>query len=193
MFDSLGRLDFRLFFVVNNGLSETALAPVFDAVFWLFATVGNGTGLLCWALIGLGVADRSALRRHWGWIILSVIVGAAAIHALKYGIARPRPLTAFAPLLVAGERYIHVVGEALHHRSFPSGHAQAAASVFAYLWRLYPRYAVCWGLGIGLAALGRVYVGAHFPADVLVGACLGSASALAVFAVARRREGRAND
>ena len=192
MLDSLERLDAQLFFALNNGLAETALSPVFDVVFWLFATLGNGTWLLCWALISLWAVDRGALKRHWGGLILSVIVGAVAVQSLKYGVARPRPLTAFAPLLASGEYYIHVVSEALHHRSFPSGHAQAAASVFTYLWRLYPRYAACWALGIALAALGRVYVGAHFPLDVLVGACLGSASAFAVLAAGRRRQARAS-
>lgn len=186
MLGYLERLDHQLFFVLNNGLSTPALASVLDGLFWLFATVGNGTGLLGCVLLGLWCFDRSALRRHWGWLILSVVAGAVVMQALKYGIARPRPLIEFAPMLARGERYIHVVGEALQYRSFPSGHAQSAASVFTYLWFLYPRRAIWWGMGMLLAALGRVYVGAHFPADVMVGTCLGSLSAFAVMAVQRR-------
>lgn len=182
MLGYLEHLDHQLFFVLNNGLATPAL----DGLFWLFATVGNGTGMLCGSLIGLWFFDRSALKRHWGWLILSVMVGAVILHALKYGIARPRPLTTFAPMLATGERYIHVVGEALHYRSFPSGHAQAAASVCTYLWCFYPRHAVWWGTVMVLAAFGRIYVGAHFPADVLAGTCLGSLSALATVAVQRR-------
>ncbi len=182
MFGYLEHLDHQLFFALNNGLAT----PVLDGLFWLWATVGNGTGMLSGVLIGLWLLDRSTLKRHWGWLILSVVVGAVIIQVLKYGIARPRPLMTFAPMLAAGERYIHVVGEGLQYRSFPSGHAQAAASVLTYLWYLYPRRAVWWGLGIVLAALGRVYVGAHFPADVLVGACLGSLSVGGIVAVQRR-------
>lgn len=183
MLSYLERLDHQLFFALNNTLATSAL----DGLFWLFATVGNGTGMLSGALLGLWHFDRSALKRHWLWLILSVIAGAAIVQALKYGVARPRPLTTFAPLLAAGERYIHVVGEGLQYRSFLSGHAQAAASVFTYLWCLYPRQAVWWGMGMVLAALRRVYVGAHFPADVLAGVCLGSLSAWAAVKVQRQR------
>ena len=186
MLGYLERLDHQLFFALNNGLATPLLAPVLDVLFWLLATVGNGTGILGGALLGLWYIDRSALKRHWGWLMLSVIAGAVVMQALKYGIARPRPLITFAAMLAAGESYIHVVGEALQYRSFPSGHAQAAASVCTYLWFLYPRHAVWWGMGIALAALGRIYVGAHFPADVLAGACLGSLSAWAAVALQRR-------
>ncbi|ETW94271.1 MAG: hypothetical protein ETSY1_35660 [Candidatus Entotheonella factor] len=181
MLEYLEGWDHQLFFALNNGLST----PVLDGLFWLFATAGNGTGMLGFALLGLWCFDRRALRRHWLWLVLSVIAGAVVVQGLKYGIARPRPLITLAPLLASGEHYIHVVGEGLQYRSFPSGHAQAAASVFTYLWCLYPRYAVWWIMGMGLAALGRVYVGAHFPADVLVGLGLGSLSAWAAVAVQR--------
>lgn len=193
MLENLERLDHQLFFAINNGLSASALAPILDGVFWVFATLGNGTGLVGCVLLGLWCCDRRSLRHHWGWLILSVVIGAAVIQALKYGIARPRPLTAFASQLAAGERYIHVVGEGLQYRSFPSGHTQAAASVFTYLWFHYPQRAVWWGLGIGLAALGRIYVGAHFPADVGVGACLGSLSAWGVVVIQRQRVQRYGD
>ncbi len=179
MLGFLERLDHQLFFALNNGLST----PVLDGLFWLFATVGNGGGMLFCALIGLALFDRRTLWRHGLWLILAVIIGAIVMQWLKYGVARPRPLIEFAPLLERGERYIHVVGKALQHRSFPSGHAQSAASVFTYLWFLYPRYRVGWAAGIFLAALGRIYVGVHFPADVLVGASLGSLSALLAIAL----------
>ncbi len=179
MLGFLERLDHQLFFALNNGLST----PVLDGLFWLFATVGNGGGMLFCALLGLVLFDRQTLRRHGVWLILAVIVGAVVMQWLKYGIARPRPLIEFAPLLERGERYIHVVGKGLQYRSFPSGHAQSAASVFTYLWFLYPRYGVGWVMGIFLAALGRVYVGVHFPADVLAGASLGILSALLIIAV----------
>lgn len=182
MLEYVERLDHQLFFALNNGL----VTPVLDGLFWLLSTVGNGTGMLGFALLGLWRFDRSAFRRHWLWLILSVVAGAVVVQGLKYGIARPRPLITFAPMLAAGDHYIHVVGKGLQYRSFPSGHAQAAASVFTYLWCFYPRYAVWWGMGMVLAAVGRVYVGAHFPADVCVGLCLGSLSAWASVVLQRR-------
>jgi undecaprenyl-diphosphatase len=176
MLAQLEQLDHQLFFAINNGWS----APVLDYLFWTLATFGNGTGMVLGALVLLWWYDRDLGKRHWVWLLLAVFMGAAVMQALKYGIGRPRPLSTFALLVESGQAHINVVGRALSHRSFPSGHAQAAASVLTYLGCLYPRYWLGWGTGILLAAIGRVYVGVHFPSDVIAGAIIGSFSALAV-------------
>jgi undecaprenyl-diphosphatase len=190
MLGYLEHLDHQLFFALNNGLSSSPLAPVLDALFWVFATLGNGVGMLCWALIGLWLLDRLTLKQHWRGLMVSVLLGALVAQLCKYSIARPRPLMTFEHMLTAGERSIYVVGEALQYRSFPSGHAQAAASVLTYLWALYPRYGVWWGVGMVLVGIGRVYVGAHFPADVLVGTCIGGLSTWIVLVLQKKVKGR---
>jgi undecaprenyl-diphosphatase len=172
----LEQLDHQLFFAINNGWS----APVLDYLFWIVSTLGNGTGMVLGALVLLWWFDRDLVKRHWAWLLLAVFMGAAVMQALKYGIGRPRPLSTFALLVESGQAHINVVGRALSRRSFPSGHAQAAASVLTYLGCLYPRYWLGWVTGILLAAIGRVYVGVHFPSDVIAGAIIGSFSALAV-------------
>jgi membrane-associated phospholipid phosphatase len=78
----------------------------------------------------------------------------------------------------------------LHNRSFPSGHAQAAASVFTYLLCLYPQRWLWWSIGILTAGLARVYLGAHFPSDVLVGMSIGCLSALGALRLQRCWIGR---
>ena len=117
---------------------------------------------------------------------LSVLATLIA-QGLKYGIARPRPLSEFAALIQTGELHINVIGDALRARSFPSGHAQAAASVGVYLLCLYPHRWFWWSVGIALAGFARVYAGVHFPFDVLVGTCIGAGIAVGVFALQRRR------
>ena len=184
MIGLLERLDHQLFFAINNGWSM----PVFDYLFWMTSTFGNGLGMVLIAGVGLWGWDRDVFRRHWGWIIVAVLAGAVVIQAMKYGISRPRPLSTFAPLLESGEVYINVVGRPLHHRAFPSGHTQAVASVLVYLTWLYPRYWLWWGSGIVLAGIGRIYVGVHFPSDVLAGALLGGLSAVAVVQWRWRRQ-----
>jgi membrane-associated phospholipid phosphatase len=52
--------------------------------------------------------------------------------------------------------------------------------VLTYLGCLYPRYWLGWGTGILLASIGRVYVGVHFPSDVIAGSLIGSLSTLVV-------------
>lgn len=59
--------------------------------------------------------------------------------------------------------------------SFPSGHSQGVATFYSYLWRRYPQIAwkvfgILMILGIGFS---RLYLGVHWPGDVLTGWVLG--------------------
>jgi membrane-associated phospholipid phosphatase len=103
------------------------------------------------------------------------------VQAIKYGVARPRPLNEFAALLEAGAVHIKVIGPSLRHRSFPSGHTQVMASISTYLLCLYPRQWYWWGASLLLVGFSRVYVGVHFPVDVLAGALLGMLSTLGIW------------
>jgi undecaprenyl-diphosphatase len=69
--------------------------------------------------------------------------------------------------------------------SFPSGHATTAfagAVALSYLWR---RAAPLFFLLAAAIAFSRVYVGVHYPGDVLAGAALGSLVGLAWVAAFR--------
>ena len=186
MLASLERLDHQLFFALNHGLST----PVLDYFLWAVSTLGNSTGLLVGTAIGLWLCDRRAFKQHYVWLVLAVVMGFLVVQGLKYGLARPRPLSAFATLVQAGEVHLNIIGHRLHNRSFPSGHAQAAAAVFTYLLCLYPQRWLWWSMGTLTAGLARIYLGAHFPSDVLVGIGIGCLSALGVLRLQCRRMGR---
>jgi undecaprenyl-diphosphatase len=105
--------------------------------------------------------------------------------ALKEVFDRPRPFEevgAAEPLLRA------TVGESL-----PSGHAStsfAGALVLAYLVRraIPALFALA-----TLIALSRVYIGVHYPLDIVAGAVLGVAVALAAIALVRARRRTSED
>ena len=165
----LEHLDHRLFFWVNNGLST----PLLDHLFWVVSALANGVALSVMVGVGLWYIDRRMLKQHWGWMIVALLSGTLITQSIKYLLDRPRPLDAFAPLLQAGTVQLNVIGHHLNHRSFPSGHTQGAASVLTYLTLLYPRQWYWYASGLCLVALSRVYLGAHFPSDVLAGAIIG--------------------
>lgn len=70
--------------------------------------------------------------------------------------------------------------------SFPSGHAATSAAGAVMLAYLLGRWA--WGLAVLAAAViySRVYIGVHYPVDVLVGAAIGVAVALVAIVLLRR-------
>lgn len=107
----------------------------------------------------------------------SVWAGAAALVAL--GIAqvigalvdRPRPYASLAGVHVLINRSADV--------SFPSDHATTAGAVAVGLWFVDRRFGVIAGVAAVLMAIARVYVGVHYPLDVVAGLALGGMVAAA--------------
>jgi membrane-associated phospholipid phosphatase len=132
-----------------------------------------------WLVLALVLA---LMRRSvWPFVLVAVAVlaadGLASIVKVAVGENRPNEPD---PLVTIP-----------HSHSFPSGHtatAVAGATVLSYLCpRLTPLFAV---LAAGIA-YSRLYVGVHFPLDVLGGAVIGGATALLLLAAVRRRSARA--
>lgn len=151
------------------------LDPVFVAL-----TVAGYAGLL-WVVLSSVVA-RATHRPVLPVIALTAacVWGADLIAgAVKLLVDRPRPFE----VLPNVDQLVHgTVGA-----SMPSGHAAtsfAGAVVLGYLARR-----AAWALALlALAvAFSRVYVGVHYPSDVVAGAALGTAVAVLLLAALRGR------
>jgi undecaprenyl-diphosphatase len=86
---------------------------------------------------------------------------------LKEAVGRERP-------------HLRPLVEVPHSGSFPSGHAATSFACAGVLAWLSPRLAVPALLLASAIAFSRVYVGVHYPLDVLGGAALGLAVATAL-------------
>jgi undecaprenyl-diphosphatase len=105
-------------------------------------------------------------------LLLAAAGGLVLLNLIKWGIARPRP-DVVTPL---GEVFTS---------SFPSGHAFLSATIYLTLAAIAGRMACSRQLAIFLVAaslvltfvagLSRIYLGLHYPRDVLAGWCLGAA------------------
>jgi undecaprenyl-diphosphatase len=181
--ESLLSLDEAAFLAINNGLGS----PSLDAVMQSFSDLVEGLPLAAILLCSAFIGPRFGLRARIVFLAGGVLAGALVVHGIKFVVARPRPIPTFADRVAAGELTMRVVGAPPRgNTSFPSGHSQAAFSAAIVLAELYG--GLRWTLlGVAsLVALARVYLGAHFPLDVLCGALLGVASGLGAVALRRR-------
>ena len=136
----------------------------FDSFFVALSFIGSfgAVWLVLAAVIGFYYRRPTALPLTF----LAILLGEATTSALKFSFDRVRPSDRFdepATLL-------HVA----HTPSFPSGHAATSFACAATLARYVPRRAaVALYVLAASIAWSRVYVGAHYPFDVLVGAVIG--------------------
>ncbi len=116
-----------------------------------------------WVAIGLVLAIVDSSNRE-AWLICAAL-GPVAIglnYVVKLIVKRPRPVLEGLPPL----------GGAPSSLSFPSAHATSSFAVATAMTRVAPEAAVVFVLAAALA-LGRPYLGMHYPSDVLAGALLG--------------------
>lgn len=64
--------------------------------------------------------------------------------------------------------------------SFPSDNASYLFAIATCIWFISRRWGAVFGVFSAFALVERVYLGIHYPSDILVGALLGIASAIAV-------------
>jgi membrane-associated phospholipid phosphatase len=67
-----------------------------------------------------------------------------------------------------------------HWSSFPSDNATYLFAIAASLWLISTWWGLFFAVFAAFAALARVYLGIHYPSDILVGALIGIATSLAV-------------
>jgi undecaprenyl-diphosphatase len=155
-----------------------------NGALWLLSAVTRG-GMLFLAIAAIAALVR---RRASTFITVAIAIAIATLvadHVLKPLVQRRRPFVV-APAA-------HVIGGKPDDPSWPSGHAANAVAGALTLSRVVPQAApVWWGLAVAVA-YSRVYLGVHYPADVvggaIVGLCSGFAS-VAIVGLARRRSTR---
>ncbi len=118
--------------------------------------------------------DRLGLSALWISFLSAVLLN----QVLKLFFARPRP-DVFPPLTVE------------HSYSFPSGHMMAAVSVYGFialiLWKRRQRLlALMSALLIPVVGFTRIYLGVHYPSDVVGALAVGVAWLFLVYAGYRR-------
>jgi membrane-associated phospholipid phosphatase len=123
-----------------------------------------------WLAIGIVLALIDSGRRE-EWLVAGAL-GPIAIgvnFAVKLIIRRPRPVLEGLPPL----------GGAPTSLSFPSAHSAASFACATAMTRVAPEAAVLFVIA-ALIAIGRPYLGMHYPSDALGGAAIGTVLGLVV-------------
>jgi len=114
--------------------------------------------------------------------VAGLFLALGAGQLIAHSVARVRPYYS-----IAG---VHVLVARSGDFSFPSDHATMAGAVAAGLWLVDRRLGAVTAVLAVLMALARVYVGAHYPGDVVAGLALGAVVTVALNALAARHVAR---
>lgn len=161
------------------GLHQLA-TPAVDRFFMVVSKLGYHWGVVP---LDLGVIAWLVWRRHFrDGLFFGLAVGGAAILnlAAKDHFTRIRP-----------ELWLSLAPETTF--SFPSGHAMGSAALGValtmMLWRTHWRWPVAAAAFafIGLVGLSRVYLGVHYPSDILAGWTAGTAWVVAMHQLVAHR------
>ena len=126
--------------------------------------------------VGLATHDKE-LRTKSYEAGVSFLLATALSSSLKIAFKRPRPFTTYPDIITKksdGGSY-----------SFPSGHTTAAFATATSLTLAFPKWYVAVPAYTYAAAVAysRMYLGVHYPSDVLGGMIIGIGSSLLVFQV----------
>lgn len=148
-------------------IAEHVRCALLDPFMKLYTQLGN-TGML-FIVLGLAMLLWKPTRKAGCSVLCAMLIGLVAVNfTIKPLVSRPRPWLVM-------EGFVNLVPE--HDpNSFPSGHTNAAFAFALAVCMSAPKRwmkitAVCMAAVMGLS---RLYVGVHFPSDVLAGAVIGS-------------------
>ncbi len=132
-------------------------------------------------IVGWWLARRSGSTRLMAaalWTPIGMLLAVAAAQPISASVAEPRPFAQLHGILVL----------AAHSPDpgFPSDHATMAAAVAAGAWLVNRWLGALATLAALLLGFARVYVGVHYPQDVLGGFVLGAAVVLLGWALLAR-------
>jgi undecaprenyl-diphosphatase len=177
----------RYVMLAFRGGTDTTFGPVGPP--WVREMARDVTSLGSFVVLGMvtfAVAAYLLLTggRSAALLVVVAVVGGMAVNSLlKIQFARPRP-------------DLFVPAANVFTASFPSGHAALSAITYLTMAALLARMTASRRLRYYLMAVAatltcligvsRIYLGVHYPTDILAGWCIGSAWALLCWAVLTR-------
>lgn len=170
-------IDVKIFRAINNsqcGFLNTII-PVTDKSILFISTLVPAT------LFGVSRANNNYYDENSSVLLsLSEILSSGLVFGTKNIIKRDRPFTTLSNVHYNKGKFL------LDRFSFPSGHSALSFSMATSLTLRYPdKPILITGLFLcsSVVSLGRIYLGVHYPSDVLAGMLIGSGSAAVIYSL----------
>lgn len=139
--------------------------PWLDGVMWALTTAGSFGAVWIIGALATAVVDRRRAMAAWQIGLAILLAWAVSDGVLKPLVHRARPDVRFEASQLMSRRPASL--------SFPSGHAASSAAGALMLASAWPTARIAfWLLAIGISA-SRLYLGVHYPSDVLAGLLVG--------------------
>ena len=153
--NDLVALDMYLFLTINQISS-----PILDYVFIFITYAGES---LFWGFIII-VLWLKKERKASVYLIYAFILDSILAFSTKLFFQRPRPPERFPGLEVLRKEY---------GLSFPSAHSERVFSGAVILGSLYKKFRLSLFVLAMIVAFSRIYIGVHYPSDVVIGSING--------------------
>ena len=146
-------------------LQESVRNPILDNLMIFITSLGNGGMIWIVATIALLIPKKT---RKAGIMSAAALLGSLIINnnIVKNIVQRPRPFVTFTDL--------QIIIPTPSEFSFPSGHTSSSFAAAAVFYRHLPKK-----IGLpsvilaGMIGFSRLYVGVHYPTDVIAGVIMG--------------------
>ncbi len=176
----IGALVLSVLLIGSEGVAENAISRwdrtlferIYDApprqeptwgIMEQISDLGDYRGVMGVSILLMAYGNET--HRETGKLLSSAYIGSGMLtFGLKRLIGRKRPLD-----------------ETLGNPAFPSGHAAIVFSVATVLGYRYPKLRIPLYIGAGLVGFSRVYLGRHYPTDVIAGAAIGTGTGMLVW------------
>lgn len=149
--------DADLFLAINSNYQRSELVDVFLCILTKF----GGIPFLV-VLSGLLYARG---YRSWAYAIIAAIICYSAVGlGTRIFIDRPRPYITYP--------WIHHL-QTVYNSSYPSGHSMGIASLCGILLAERNKLTIPMAIGVVAVPISRIYIGVHYPLDVVGGVMIG--------------------